>query len=99
MPRHGTKSVVLKKRFRPHWNESVGTNGSGGCSVGYNGYSVNMLTNRVSHSSQMAKRKFLAKSKEQKYQSNIFFLLFSTNLIYAEFDSLRALKKEVAKDD
>ena len=27
------------------------------------------------------------------------FLLFSTNLIYAEFDSLRALKKEVAKDD
>ena len=47
----------------------------------------------------MAKRKFLAKSKEQKYQSNIFFLLFSTNVIYAEFDSLRALKKEVAKDD
>ena len=28
---------------------------------------------------------------------NHFF--FSTNLIYAEFDSLRALKKEVAKDD
>ena len=27
------------------------------------------------------------------------FLLFSTNLIYAKFDSLRALKKEVAKDD
>ena len=27
------------------------------------------------------------------------FLLFSTNLIYARFDSLRALKKKVAKDD
>ena len=27
------------------------------------------------------------------------FLLFSINLIYAKFDSLRALKKEVAKDD
>ena len=27
------------------------------------------------------------------------FLLFLTNILYAEFDSLRALKKEVAKDD
>ena len=34
-----------------------------------------------------------------KYTQQYFFLLFSTNLIYAEFDSLRALKKEVAKDD
>ena len=40
--RHETKSAVLKKRFRPHWNESVGANGLGDRSLGYNDNSVNV---------------------------------------------------------
>ena len=41
-PRHETKSVDLKKRFRPHWNESVDANSSGGRSSRYNDNSVNV---------------------------------------------------------
>ena len=42
MPRFRTKSAVLKKRFHPHWNESVDANGLSGHSPGYNGNSVNV---------------------------------------------------------
>ena len=47
----------------------------------------------------MPKRKFSTKNKVAKVSKVIYVLLFLTNIIYAEFDSLRALKKEVAKDD
>ena len=47
----------------------------------------------------MPKRKFLAKNKVARGSKVIYVLLFLTNILYAEFDSLRALKKEVAKDD
>ena len=40
--RHGTNSAVLKKRFHPHWNESVCANGLGGRSPRYKSNSVNM---------------------------------------------------------
>ena len=39
---HETKFAVFKKRFRPHWNESIDANGPGGYSLGYNGNSVNV---------------------------------------------------------
>ena len=100
MPRHRTKFAVFKKRFRLHWNEFFDANGSGGRSPGYNGNSFNVHSqNRVSNSSQMPKRKFSTKNKVAKVSKVIYVLLFLTNIIYAEFDSLRALKKEVAKDD
>ena len=41
-PRHGTKFAILKKRFRLHWNESVGANGASSCSSRYNNNSINM---------------------------------------------------------
>ena len=40
-PMHGTKSAILKKQFRLHWNESIRANGSGDRSPGYNGNYVN----------------------------------------------------------
>ena len=97
MPRHGTKSTVLKKRFRLRWNESVGTNGSGSRFPGYNGNSVNVhLQTKFRTHHKCPRENF------QQKQSMIYVLLFLTNIIYAVFffffDSLRDLKK-VVKDD
>ena len=47
----------------------------------------------------MPKRKFSTKNKVAKVSKVIYVSLFLTNIIYAEFDSLRALKNEVVKDD
>ena len=46
-----------------------------------------------------AQEKIFSKRQRSKSIKVISVLLFSTNLIFAEFDNLRALKKEVAKDD
>ena len=46
-----------------------------------------------------AQEKIFNKNKVARVSKVIYVLLFLTNIIYAEFDSLRALKKEVAKDD
>ena len=43
--------------------------------------------------------KIFSKNKVARVSKVIYVLLFLTNITYAEFDSLRALKKEVAKDD
>ena len=47
----------------------------------------------------MPKRKFSIENKVARISKVIHVLLFLTNIIYAKFDSLRALKKEVDKDD
>ena len=86
--------------FTPHWNESVGANGLSGCSSKYNGNSVNVHSQiEFWTCHKYPKENFQQKNKVTRVSKVIYVLLFLTNIIYAEFDSLRSLKKEVAKDD
>ena len=87
-------------QFHPHWNESVSANGLSGCFPKYNGNSVNMHSQIEFWTHHKYPREnFQQKNKVARVSKVIYVLLFLTNIIYAEFDSLRSLKKEVAKDD
>ena len=104
-----------KKRFRLHWNESVGANGSGDHSPGYNGNSVNMHSKIEFRTRHKCPRENFQKKTKNKTKQNkknkvariskkqCFFFYYCFQLIsyMQNFDGPRALKrkKEIAKDD